>query len=93
MEYRIVRKAYVDEYGVEKSHHFHVQYEKTKFWGYFTYWKTECHDEGDMSGTYSAYTTFKTKAKAIEFAENILCKGKLRDGHSSNIVDFGTCKE
>lgn len=92
MEYRIKRNAYVDEHGKERSHHYTVQYYKTILWGLYSYWKTECHEEGDMSGTYNSDTTFKTEENAIEFAENILCKGKVRDGHTSSVVSNGTCK-
>jgi hypothetical protein len=89
-EYRILEEKYYDQYGEVKDSHYIVQYRRS-FLG-IRYWKTVTHTIGDMNGTYSNTTYFRSITQAEEFAERHICGDRGYDGWKTKVVTTKQCK-
>ena len=65
-KYRIKKAIYYNEYGMEVSSYFYLQYQKDYL--FFKMWKDVKHEICCMSGCYSVITKFKTHEEASEHA-------------------------
>ena len=81
-EYRIVKRAYYNEYRVEANSHFIVQKYSTNRFGFGLRWRTERHrDVCDEEGSNCSFNTqFKTIHLAKEYIESKNPKQKWVSG-------------
>lgn len=91
MEYRIVRKAYVNEYGKEGVPTWYIQQEVKILW-FSLGWFYITHEESNQSGSYRSNTPFKSKEYAEKFATDFICKGGFRDDVKFDVVSSYKCE-
>lgn len=68
--YTIVKNESFDEFGELEYTWYNIKHKKTKWFGYYTYWKYIT-----KPGYYSDTSiTFSTEEKAQKFIKDVLCK-------------------
>lgn len=83
-EYRIIESTYYDDYGIPKKPYWYIQY-KVPFFYFWSIWKVVNNSEGWR-------VRFFELQKAVDFAENILCKDGIWDNSIKFVAYQQKCK-
>ena len=90
---RIRRYEFFNSKGKLVTEYYYIQEHKQNWLGLYR-WKDITHLQCGMGDCYKSRTTFDTLEKALDFAENVLCKNTPYDTSvESTVDDYYCCNE
>lgn len=86
MEYNIIERQYIDEYGKANSPFYVISFKKRFLW--WSYWKLLTHRVCVM---FDVVTKFPDQPSAESFAKTYLCEGQIFNGVKETVVSVNKC--